>query len=83
MGQLKLVSEITQESCHLVFAVLHLGRLGFPLLHSAFLLASVDYGNLKADRCLSRCNSTSAAQTISAMTQQFEGSVLQSAKSVC
>ena len=32
VGQLHLTSEITLESSHLVFAVLHLGGMGFPLL---------------------------------------------------
>lgn len=71
VGQLKLVSEITQESCNLVFAVLHLGGWDFHCCIQPFA-GKRSYGALK-ENLFEALQFASAAQTISAMNQQFGG----------
>ena len=69
VGQLKLVSEITQESCHLVFVVLHLGGWDFHCCIQPFS-SKRDYGTLK-ESLFGSLQLASAAQIILTMIRQF------------
>lgn len=69
MGQLKLVSEITWESEHLIFAVLHLGGWDFHCCIQPFE-GKRTYSQLK-DKLFESLEQASAAHTILAMTQLF------------
>jgi alpha-amylase/alpha-mannosidase (GH57 family) len=69
VGQLQLVSEITQESLHLVFAVLHLGGWDFHCCIQPFA-GRREYGNLK-ESLFAVLQEASAAQTILAMGKLF------------
>lgn len=69
VGQLQLTSEITRESAHLVFAVLHLGGWDFHCCIQPFS-GRRDYTHLK-DRLFESLQQASAAQTILAMQQMF------------
>jgi alpha-amylase/alpha-mannosidase (GH57 family) len=69
MGQLKLVSEITWESEHLVFAVLHLGGWDFHCCIQPFE-GRRTYSQLK-EKLFAALEQASAAHTILAMTQLF------------
>ncbi len=69
VGNLKLVSEITWESEHLVFAVLHLGGWDFHCCIQQFT-GRLDYSQLK-EKLFVGLQQASAAQTILAMTQLF------------
>ncbi|NJL83713.1 MAG: DUF3536 domain-containing protein [Chloroflexaceae bacterium] len=69
VGQVRLVSEITWESLHLVFAVLHLGGWDFHCCIQAFA-GRRTYSELK-EALFAAFNQASAAQTILAMTQAF------------
>ncbi|MEH2043180.1 DUF3536 domain-containing protein [Nostoc sp.] len=69
VGNLKLVSEITWESEHLVFAVLHLGGWDFHCGIQQFT-GRRDYSQLK-EKLFGALKQASAAHTISAMTQLF------------
>lgn len=69
IGQLQLVSEITQESRHLVFAVLHLGGWDFHCCIQPFA-GRRDYTSLK-DRLSESLKLASAAQTILTMSHIF------------
>lgn len=69
VGQLKLVSEITWESEHLVFAVLHLGGWDFHCCIQQFT-GRRDYSQLK-DKLFGALQKASASQSILVMTQLF------------
>ncbi|NDJ21668.1 DUF3536 domain-containing protein [Nostoc sp. B(2019)] len=69
VGHLKLVSEITWESEHLVFAVLHLGGWDFHCCIQQFI-GRRDYSQLK-EKLFGALQLASAAHTILAMTQLF------------
>jgi alpha-amylase/alpha-mannosidase (GH57 family) len=69
VGHLKLVSEITWESEHLVFAVLHLGGWDFHCCIQQFT-GRRDYSQLK-EKLFGALQQASAAHTILAMTQLF------------
>jgi alpha-amylase/alpha-mannosidase (GH57 family) len=69
VGHLKLVSEITWESEHLVFAVLHLGGWDFHCCIQPFTGRRA-YTQLK-ERVFEALQQASAAHTIRAMTQMF------------
>lgn len=69
VGQLRLVSEITWESEHLVFAVLHLGGWDFHCCIQPFAGRRA-YSQLK-DKLCGTLQQASAAQTILAMTTLF------------
>ncbi|WP_392533575.1 DUF3536 domain-containing protein [Nostoc sp. C117] len=69
VGNLKLVSEITWESEHLVFAVLHLGGWDFHCCIQQFT-GRRDYSQLK-EKLFGALQQASAAHTILAMTQLF------------
>jgi len=69
VGHLKLVSEITWESEHLVFAVLHLGGWDFHCCVQPFSGRRA-YTQLK-ERVFEALQQASAAHTIRAMTQMF------------
>jgi alpha-amylase/alpha-mannosidase (GH57 family) len=69
VGNLKLVSEITWESEHLVFAVLHLGGWDFHCCIQQFTGRRA-YSQLK-EKLFKALQQGSAAQTILAMTQLF------------
>lgn len=69
VGQLRLVSEITWESTHLVFAVLHLGGWDFHCCIQPFTGRNA-YTKLK-DKLFDALKQASAAHTIIAMTQIF------------
>ncbi|MDZ7995392.1 MAG: DUF3536 domain-containing protein [Nostoc sp. EfeVER01] len=69
VGNLKLVSEITWESEHLVFAVLHLGGWDFHCGIQQFT-GRRDYSKLK-EKLFGALKQASAAHTILAMTQLF------------
>ena len=69
IGNLKLVSEITWESEHLVFAVLHLGGWDFHCGIQQFT-GRRDYSQLK-EKLFGALKQASAAHTILAMTQLF------------
>lgn len=69
VGQLRLVSEITWESAHLVFAVLHLGGWDFHCCIQSFAGRRA-YSKLK-DRVFNALKQASAAHAILAMNQMF------------
>ncbi len=69
VGQLRLGSEITWESEHLVFAVLHLGGWDFHCCIQPFAGRRA-YSQLK-DKLFEALQQASAAHTIRAMTQMF------------
>ncbi|OKH28440.1 DUF3536 domain-containing protein [Chroogloeocystis siderophila] len=69
VGQLRLTSEITWESEHLVFAVLHLGGWDFHCCIQPFNGRRA-YSQMK-DKLFEALQQASAAQTILAMTQMF------------
>ena len=69
VGQVRLASEITWESNHLVFAVLHLGGWDFHCCVQPFSGRRV-YIELK-EKLLEALNQASAAQMMLAMTQLF------------
>ncbi|AFZ23053.1 alpha-amylase/alpha-mannosidase [Cylindrospermum stagnale PCC 7417] len=69
VGHLKLVSEITWESEHLVFAVLHLGGWDFHCCIQQFT-GRRDYSQLK-EKLFGALKQASAAQCILVMTQIF------------
>lgn len=69
VGQLQLTSEITQESQHLVFAVLHLGGWDFHCCIQPFA-GRRDYSTIK-ERLFEVLKQASAAQIILAMSQSF------------
>ncbi len=69
VGQLRLVSEITWESTHLVFAVLHLGGWDFHCCIQPFTGRNA-YTKLK-EKLFDALKQASAAHTIIAMTQIF------------
>ena len=69
VGQLRLVSEITWESQHLVFAVFHLGGWDFHCCIQPFA-GRRTYSQMK-DKLFEALQQASAAQIILAMTQLF------------
>jgi alpha-amylase/alpha-mannosidase (GH57 family) len=69
VGQLRLVSEITWESSHLVFAVLHLGGWDFHCCIQPFAGRRA-YSKLK-EKVFDSLKQASAAHTILAMNQMF------------
>ncbi|AFY35813.1 DUF3536 domain-containing protein [Calothrix sp. PCC 7507] len=69
VGHLKLVSEITWESEHLVFAVLHLGGWDFHCCIQKFS-GRRDYSEIK-EKLFTALQQASAAHTILVMTQLF------------
>ena len=69
IGQVRLVSEITWESTHLVFAVLHLGGWDFHCCIQPFS-GRLIYRHLK-DKLFDVLKQASTAQTILAMSQLF------------
>ncbi|HEY9603052.1 MAG TPA: DUF3536 domain-containing protein [Allocoleopsis sp.] len=69
VGQLRLVSEITWESAHLVFAVLHLGGWDFHCCIQPFAGRRA-YSKLK-ERVFNALKQASAAHAILAMNQMF------------
>ncbi len=69
VGQLQLVSEITHETVHLIFGVLHLGGWDFHCCIQPFS-GRQRYSQIKAS-LLEALQQASAAQTILAMTQGF------------
>jgi alpha-amylase/alpha-mannosidase (GH57 family) len=69
VGQLRLVSQITWESAHLVFAVLHLGGWDFHCCIQPFA-GRRPYSQMK-DKLFDALKQASAAQTILAMNQLF------------
>jgi alpha-amylase/alpha-mannosidase (GH57 family) len=69
VGQLKLVSEITWESEHLVFAVLHLGGWDFHCCIQPFTGRRA-YSQMK-EKIFEALQQASAAYAIRAMTQMF------------
>ncbi|MFQ4145923.1 DUF3536 domain-containing protein [Chlorogloeopsis sp. ULAP02] len=69
IGHLKLVSEITWESEHLVFAVLHLGGWDFHCCIQPFQGRRA-YSQLK-EKLLASMQQASAARTIAVMMQLF------------
>ncbi|MGK7915344.1 MAG: DUF3536 domain-containing protein [Prochloraceae cyanobacterium] len=69
VGQVRLVSEITWESTHFVFAVLHLGGWDFHCCIQPFSGRRA-YTQLK-DKLFDALNQASAIQTILAMSQLF------------
>lgn len=71
VGQVEFTSEITWESVHLVFAVLHLGGLDFHCCIQPFN-GRLEYRQMK-DALLDALQSASAAQTILTMNRYFEG----------
>lgn len=71
VGQVRLTSEITWESSHLVFAVLHLGGWDFHCCIKPFASRRA-YSNLK-DQLFDTLKQASAAQMILAMTPLFDG----------
>lgn len=71
VGQVRLTSEITWESSHLVFAVLHLGGWDFHCCIKPFAGRRA-YSNLK-DQLFDTLKQASAAQMILAMTPLFDG----------
>ena len=71
VGQLRLLSEITWESSHLVFAVVHLGGWDFHCCIQPFTGRRA-YSQLK-DKLFDAFKQASATQMILAMTQLFGG----------
>jgi alpha-amylase/alpha-mannosidase (GH57 family) len=72
VGQLRLVSEITQESSNLVFAVLHLGGWDFHCCIQPFQGRRL-YQSLK-DELFAVWKQGSAAQVVLSMSDLFSGS---------
>jgi len=72
MGQLQLTSEITWEQTEWSFAVLHLGGWDFHCCIQPFG-GRRGYGRMK-EELFSALHQGSAAQTIEAMNQNFDGS---------
>ncbi|MEH2286073.1 DUF3536 domain-containing protein [Nostoc sp.] len=70
VGNIKLVSDITWESEHLVFAVLHLGGWDFHCCIQQFT-GRRDYSQIK-EKLFGALKQASAAHTILAMSQVFE-----------
>ena len=71
VGQLRLVSEITWESTHLVFAVLHLGGWDFHCCIQPFA-GRRTYSHLK-EKLFASLQEASAAHAILAMSELFNG----------
>ena len=71
VGQLHLVSNITAESCHLVFAVLHLGGWDFHCCIKPFT-SRLSYSQLKSD-LFRVMQQASTARVILAMNDHFDG----------
>jgi alpha-amylase/alpha-mannosidase (GH57 family) len=71
VGQVRLLSEITWENSHLVFAVLHLGGWDFHCCIQPFT-GRRGYSQLK-DKLFDSLKQGSAAQMILEMTQLFGG----------
>ena len=69
IGQLQLTSEITRETSHLVFAVLHLGGWDFHCCIQPFV-GRRDYASIK-ETLMGSLKQGSAAQIILAMSQIF------------
>ena len=69
VGQVRMVSEITWESVHLVFAVLHLGGWDFHCCIQPFS-SSCAYTQMK-EQLFDALEQASAAQTILAMSRMF------------
>ena len=69
VGQLRLVSQITWESTHLVFAVLHIGGWDFHCCIQPFAGRRA-YSQLK-EKLFDALSQASAAQAILAMNQLF------------
>jgi alpha-amylase/alpha-mannosidase (GH57 family) len=69
IGQLQLVSDITRESTHLVFAVVHLGGWDFHCCIQSFAGRRA-YADIK-DQLFESIKQASAAQTILAMNALF------------
>ncbi len=69
IGQLQLVSDITRESTHLVFAVVHLGGWDFHCCIQPFS-GRRDYAEIK-EQLFEAIKQASAAQTILAMNECF------------
>ncbi len=69
IGQLQLVSDITRESTHLVFAVVHLGGWDFHCCIQPFS-GRRDYADMK-EQLFESIKQASAAQTILAMNALF------------
>lgn len=70
VGQLQLVSEITQESIHLMFGVLHLGGWDFHCCIQPFS-GRRHYSQIKAS-LFEALQQASAARTVLAMAQAFD-----------
>lgn len=71
IGQVRLTSEISRESQHLVFAALHLGGLDFHCCIQPFR-DRLAYSQLK-DQLFSSLTAASTAQVILQMSQIFDG----------
>ena len=71
VGQAEFSSEITWESVHLTFAVLHLGGLDFHCCVQPFS-GRLEYRNMK-EALFTALESASAAQTILAMNRHLNG----------
>ena len=71
IGQVRLTSEISRESQHLVFGALHLGGLDFHCCIQPFR-DRLAYSHLK-DQLFSRLTAASTAQVILQMSQLFDG----------
>jgi alpha-amylase/alpha-mannosidase (GH57 family) len=71
VGQLQLISEVTQESVQLVFAVLHLGGWDFHCCIQPFQ-GRREYTQMK-DRLFDALQQASAAHVILAMNDYFDG----------
>jgi alpha-amylase/alpha-mannosidase (GH57 family) len=69
VGQLQLTSEVTNESAHLSFAVLHLGGWDFHCCVQLFG-GRRDYSTLK-DNLFATLQAGSAARTVLVMSEQF------------
>jgi alpha-amylase/alpha-mannosidase (GH57 family) len=71
VGQLQLVSQVTAESSHLVFAVLHLGGWDFHCCIKPFT-SRLSYSQLKS-HLFRVMQQASTAQVILAMNEHFDG----------
>nr|WP_083636892.1 DUF3536 domain-containing protein [Leptolyngbya sp. 'hensonii'] len=71
VGQLELISEITREQAHLVFAVLHLGGWDFHCCIQPFS-GRRDYSQMK-EHLFASLQQASAAHAILAMNEHFTG----------
>jgi alpha-amylase/alpha-mannosidase (GH57 family) len=69
VGQVRLTSEITQESSHFIFAVLHLGGWDFHCCIQPFV-GRGDYGKLK-ETLFNTLNQASVVEMILVMSQSF------------